>query len=302
MPCEHRNKFCFVCGLFVDFKHENFLDVNPSVVLAYEFFFDIPCDVWDYTPQVCCMTCARTLRGWRNGEKRALSFETPMRWIEGAISHDEGTCFFCVNKNTCIRYTDRYTVEMIPTENVVLPVERATGHSLPVPPSQDVVQSNFDNEPTVQIEDDDQMQSFLLPIQNFGAIAGPSHRQRITQSTNVTGTTETSGTHSEYIQPQGHRTEKHTITEAEFDDFCRDFTIPIYKSEELLSRFKNWNLIDPSVTIAHIRGRHHVFDQFFDEDSSLVYCSDIVGLFERFSHAHNPDEWTLFMDSSTQSM
>lgn len=189
---------------------------------------------------------------------------------------------------------------MVPTENAVLPIERAIGSKAPDAPPQTVVQRYFDNVPTVQIDDDTLPNEWSIP--NPAPIAGPSHIKRITGSTNTTHFTTASAAHSEYLPPETHSTEKHTMTEAEFDDFCRDFKIPIYKSEELLSRFKNWNWIDPTVTIAHVRKRHHVFDPFFDTYSSLVYCRDINGLFSHFSHQHNPAEWTLFMDSSTQSM
>lgn len=40
----------------------------------------------------------------------------------------------------------------------------------------------------------------------------------------------------------------------------------------------------------------------FSKSGDLVYCSDVNGLFAEFGRDHNPEEWSLFIDSSKLSL
>lgn len=285
--CENRLKCCYICGLHVDSGHREFLETRPKVVFAMEHYFEMNYIDLEYAPPVVCGNCSRTVRGWRNHENRAFWFKYPMRWLEptGGV-HIAEDCYFCVNHNPGYRFDVRSKMPIVPVTNVELPVERTAEDRVPVPPP---LNSNVRYVPP----NEDINFDFIVP-ELPSSVSTPRISSSSIQSTSTV--------HSEYIPPGLRSTEKHEISEKDFDDLCRDFRIPVYLSEDLLSRLKDWNLMKPGVTIAHVRNRHHVMDQFFTTSGPLSYCSNIEGLFHRFSHPHDPNEWTLFIDSSLESM
>lgn len=303
MYCYKRSKFCYVCGHHTDKKHRENLSADRSVIFAYEHYFQCSFFQVDYAPTIICSPCSRSLRGWRNHERRYMPFKFPIRWLEPLkIEHRAKTCYFCINHNPGYRFEDRQKMQLIPGNNVVLPIIRTERDPLPIPPRLG------SNVPFIESQGPLQ----LLPIESHReegpfdgvsdtnieqqeAVAGPSHVMRLSP-------TSVRSAHSEFLLSGSFSTQKHVITEKDFDDLCRDFRIPVYLSMDLLSRLKEWNLTDASVTVAHVRNRHHEVNIFFAEDDDLTYCCDIEGLFQYFSHPHNADEWFLFIDSSLESM
>lgn len=267
-------------------SHRVFLQTDSTVVFAYEYYFKLPYNTSVYAPPIACITCCRALRGWRNHENRFLDFKLPMIWMEPIERvHNPNNCYYCVNIKNNVRtitytytYAKRYEMNISAVASVLMTVQRTPEDILPVPPP---LRHNirFTYHPLSQTITEEDFYGFDQPSTSAQSVA----------------------IHSEYLPPPEQKVEKHTITIDDFDDLCRDFKIPIYLSEDLLSRFKNWNLITTEVTIEHVRNRHHELDKFFNTHESLVYCCDIFGLFERFSYPHNPDEWTLFIDASTES-
>lgn len=290
MHCAHKDQFCFVCGFFTDANHRHSLSSSPKVIFAYEHFFQLKYTEKDYAPSIVCESCSRRLRGWRMLEKqhKCLPLLFPMRWIP-LTPHVADRCYFCLNIARGLHFDIRKKVNIVPGENALMSVERTPEDPVPVPPALHSTQrfSELDR-------DEEYAEAGVFET---------TAEELITPSTSgeVSHRTSKSSTHSLYLPPGVHSIEKHAITEKDFDDLCRDFRIPLYLSEDLLSRFKDWNLMEPGVTIAHVRNRHHEMDRFFAEYNKLIYCCDIEGLFERFGHPHHPNEWTLFIDSSRQS-
>lgn len=52
--CDNRNKFCYICGLFIDKQHRVKLETNKAVKDAFNHFFDREYEksVW-YEPNTC---------------------------------------------------------------------------------------------------------------------------------------------------------------------------------------------------------------------------------------------------------
>ena len=96
--------------------------------------------------------------------------------------------------------------------------------------------------------------------------------------------------------------EPHFPNQQELDDLVRDLNLPKSGAELLASRLKEWHLLDPSVRISKYRNRHRTYSQFFSMSESLCFCTDIMGLFEAIGLKHEPDQWRLFIDSSTRSL
>ena len=94
----------------------------------------------------------------------------------------------------------------------------------------------------------------------------------------------------------------HFPIQQELDDLVRDLGLTKSNAELLTSRLKEWNLLDPSCRTSKYRKRHETFAYFYVVSESLCYCHDVHGLFNDIGIVHNPEEWRLFIDSSTRSL
>ena len=82
----------------------------------------------------------------------------------------------------------------------------------------------------------------------------------------------------------------------------RDLGLTKSNAELLTSRLKQWNLLDESVQIADQRKRHQAFSSFFTSQDGLCFCHNVTGLFQEIGIDCNPNEWRLFIDSSSRSL
>src|SRR6218665_1924930 len=88
------------------------------------------------------------------------------------------------------------------------------------------------------------------------------------------------------------------------NDLIRDLGLTKSNAELLISRLKQWNLMDESVQIADQRKRHEAFSKFFSRQDGLCFCNNVACLFEAIHVCItcNPSEWRLFIDSSSRSL
>jgi len=86
------------------------------------------------------------------------------------------------------------------------------------------------------------------------------------------------------------------------NDLIRDLGFTKYNAELLISRLKQWNLLDESVEITDQRKRHETFSNFFSRQDGLCFCNNVAGLFEAIGITCNPSEWRLFINSSSRSL
>ena len=84
----------------------------------------------------------------------------------------------------------------------------------------------------------------------------------------------------------------------DINDLVRDLSLTKSNAELLISRLKQWDLLDDSVRITSQRKRHCGFSMFYTFKDVLCYCHDIEGLFQAMGNPCNPSEWRLFVDSS----
>src|SRR6218665_1370158 len=82
-------------------------------------------------------------------------------------------------------------------------------------------------------------------------------------------------------------------------DLIRDLGLTKSNAELLLSRLKQWNLLDESVQVTDQRKRHETLYNFFSRQDGLCFCNNLAGLFEAIIITCNPSEWSLFIDSSS---
>ena len=93
-----------------------------------------------------------------------------------------------------------------------------------------------------------------------------------------------------------------SLNQQELHDLVCDLGLTKSNAELLASRLKEWNLLDPSCKTSKYRNRQETFASFYVVTDSLCYCHDVCGLFDEIGIDHNPEEWRLFIDSSTRSL
>ena len=70
----------------------------------------------------------------------------------------------------------------------------------------------------------------------------------------------------------------------------------------LVSRLKQWNLVQEYVRITCFRNRNKDLASFFGMENKLCYCTYIPGLFTSIGLPHNPSDWRLFIDAFSRSL
>ena len=88
----------------------------------------------------------------------------------------------------------------------------------------------------------------------------------------------------------------------DINDLIREMALTKSNAELLISRLKQWDLLDEGVRITCQRKRHRGFSTFFSFWEGLCYCHDIRGLFEAIGISCNTSDWRLFIDSSSKSL
>ena len=100
----------------------------------------------------------------------------------------------------------------------------------------------------------------------------------------------------------GITTEPHIINKSELNDLVRDLDLPKVKVELLVSRLKEWNLLQSGVKICSFCTRQQSLAQFFSMKGGLVYCIDVGDIMQEFGYCHRPEEWRLLIYSSKLSL
>ena len=88
----------------------------------------------------------------------------------------------------------------------------------------------------------------------------------------------------------------------DLNDLIRYLGLTKANAKLLTSRLKQWNLLDESVLFTDQRKRHETFSNFFSQQDGLCFCNNVAGLFDAIGIACNPNEWRLFIDSSSRSL
>lgn len=95
---------------------------------------------------------------------------------------------------------------------------------------------------------------------------------------------------------------KKPLTQAELNDWIRDFGMSKEMSELMASRMKERGFASSEVKVTSYRTRHERFAKFYSKEDKICFCHDIIGLFAEFGESHDPAEWRLFIDSSKLSL
>ena len=88
----------------------------------------------------------------------------------------------------------------------------------------------------------------------------------------------------------------------DIDGLIREMALTKSNAELLLSRLKQWDLLNNGVRITSQRKRHCDFSRFFSLQDELCYCYDLRGHFQAIGIPCSTNDWRLFIDSSSRSL
>ena len=73
-------------------------------------------------------------------------------------------------------------------------------------------------------------------------------------------------------------------------------------SELLASRLREYNMLKNCVKITNYRVRHECFADIYHMSEFLCFCIVVYSLFKRLMILYEPDQWGVFIDSSSRSL
>ena len=92
------------------------------------------------------------------------------------------------------------------------------------------------------------------------------------------------------------------FNQAELNDLVRDLNLSKQASEILASRLQEKNYLKSEAKITAFRSREAKLIPYFTEDENIVYCNNIPGLVQQMGLEFRPENWRLFIDSSSRSL
>lgn len=266
--CENSpNIFCYVCGKFCVASQRKAIAENTKTL--YEVYFSrVMQNFEDYwVPEIVCKTCESNLNLWWNSKRCQMPFAVPMIWNKPRNHRTD--CYFCMTKVTGFSSKNKNKIKYPDCSSVVKPVAHGKNFPVPVTPKRDVnetVQPNFTDQKST---------SNLSLCEETSALSDPDYIPEF---------------------------EPHLLDQAELNDLVRDLGLSKEMSELLGSRMLQWNFLKSETKVTHYRDRNKELTKFFLKQDSLCYCIDIDALMALIGFKHEPKEWRLFIDGSTDSL
>ena len=214
-----------------------------------------------WAPHVICEYCRRTLEGWLRVEERCMHFAIPRIWREPSDHHTD--CYFCMVDPTKRRKgKNAPPIEYPDIPSSIAPVPH-NNTDLPVPQLPMRVQSDSEE-----------------------ASSEDSEMEQVPSSC-VVGRRRWAGEERCPYYPN----------QEDMNDLIREMTLTKSNAEILISRLKQWDLLDDGVRITSRRKRHRGFSTFFSFTDGLCYCHSVTELFEAIEISCNTSDWRFFIDS-----
>lgn len=258
------NNFCYICGRFTPANRKPG-SFSEDLKLAYQKYFDqtvISGVPW--VPNITCKTCYNSLLDWLHHKRKSMPFGVPMIWID-PIQHDPSNCYACVN-----------TVHGLTKKNMKkFKYKGVASAQIPLPHSEH-------NPPKLASPD----------------VLSPSTLVTVAQTELETVD------HSLFDPGPSALKEPVLIKQDELDTIVASLNLTQRKSEELASFLNARNLLAPGTRVSVYRKRQSDFQNFFmvNEDKTYAYCNDVDTLMVAMDIEYKPEEWRLFIDSSSTSL
>lgn len=263
--CERLNLYCYVCGQYTPTDHGRGY-VTEDFKTAYRHYFngkEVAFESW--APSTVCKSCYNGLMDWKSGRRERMSFGTPMEWMDFTI-HTQENCYACKNYKPVMN-RQKMKGKYIGVWSAILPLPH--GENIPVPkfPSPDLMSD-------------------------------------ITMETEITEFTERSSNYSLFLPPPSVLEQPILITQNHLDLIVSKLDLSQRKSELLASFLKSKFLLAPGTKVTAYRKRQAALQRMFavNEEKSFSYCHSVEELMEAMEINYEPDDWRLFIDSSSTSL
>lgn len=281
MHCPRRNKFCFVCGLFVANSCGN---ITKAVVKAYEGYFKRPYvhNLW-YAPEVVCNYCLRCFYAWNKKRKmeamHILKYVMPTIWLP-RNEHSVESCYFCVSFANTKGFTFATRDKISYAHDALVIPARLRSKDNPFAPSEvptELQEANMEKSSEAQ-----------HAVQVVKVEASVSHQPTST---------------SEIVASPRERVH-HLITNEDYNKLIQDSDMSPKTAKFIASRFMQWNLVAPDFRVAWKRSHTTEFDECFASDTTTktTYCRDVLELFQQIGYRHVENDLRLFIASSEDSL
>lgn len=275
------NLFCYVCGTFIAKKHQN--KITDHIKKIYEESFNVLFESnKQWIPEFICHTCRTALSRWKSGNKAALKFEKPVRWLKPNLDHSD--CYFCLSNILGASSKNKDHAKYPVVSCVILPIIL----------DQNVNEKNLEAMGTNES---------LSTLNNSGSASDSENENNTQSDMDIDEEESCAESDSSDDEFSSKKKEPVLIDQETLNDLIRDLRLDKDRSELLASRLKEWNFLKPQTKVTYYRKRDQSFHQFFKKEDSLVYCCDVDGLMDHMKvNVYKKDEWRLFLDSNKRSL
>lgn len=296
--CEHKDKFCVVCGLFTPLTYARKMNENLQKLYETNFKMDFV-KAW-YKPDIICNYCRAGLQK----TPTIIKYELPMQWLNRS-EHSAMSCYFCINneKTSGIRFNTRDQIEYDLVDSVLPPVLKKRA------------QENQEEQQPMDIElgDLDMDVGAVGGGEPEEAIAGasgettpPGASLSVVETESPPSAVDTSSTFQPDRRDMQKTHEPILFRQADVDNLAKELRLDDKKKELLGLRLADHNVVDSEFRVTAGRKRRHTqeIDEMYRTDNAtkMTYCWNIRLLFLRMRQPHNPNEWRLFIDGGKKSL
>lgn len=263
--CKNNPKnFCYMCG-HLAYKSTR-RQITTHVRSIYKNYFNVEIAAhqeW-WLPTFLCNPCYLSLRDWNQNNQKVLKIQIPMQWRKPRWDHSN--CYFCLSDVSGVRQKCKGNAIYANVDSVTPPI--------------------FSNQQLNFLQDE----------------AAGHERMDESNSSETDSPDDSSG--DEYMDKRNSRPRQPNLyTQERLSDLVRDLGLDKDRAELLASRFKEDNILASGAKVSFYRTREKDFLQYFSQEDSLVYCSDIDGLMNKMKRGiYKDDEWRLFIDASKRSL
>lgn len=281
--------FCYICGEFIPIKQQR--SITSSVEVLYEKYFNRELSNLKkpWVPNKICNTCRSGLTHWKNGTRNSMPFGIPTIWREPTNHADD--CYFCLSndgkKIASFNTKNKHSIKYANVQSVTRPSPHTPENPIPEFKSKSL-ESDFDVEEEEEEEEDE-----------YEKDRESKKRRQNDENSKNEDDFKVVYSSNELRSSFGKSS---TFNQAELNDLNRDLGNTKDESMILASRLQEKGVLSQEVTFTWYKHREEEFIKYFSEEQSLVYCRDISGLITALGlKTYVPNEWRLFIDSSTQS-
>ena len=141
--------------------------------------------------------------------------------------------------------------------------------------------------------------SSIAPVPHDNDMPIPTARKLFTSDSTINSC---NGSLNDVSEDKDICKERMLFNQDRLDDLVRELQLTKSKAELLASRLKEYKLLENCCKITNYRVRHECFSDLYNVYESLCFCINVNGLFKRLTIVHDPDQWRLFIDSSSRSL